>query len=354
MSLFKPQIEKLAAYKPPLEGRDPERYTLLDFNERTIPVGQHIKQALIDYINSDRLQMYPSYGDITQELARYCRVDEHQVMITNGSDQGIELIIRSVGGVGDEAIIPAPTFAIYGQVARVEGVVIKSPEYKKGQGYPLQDVLGAVTERTKIIVAASPNNPCGTSIENSAIEQLAKAAPNAAILVDECYFEYTRNSATDLLTEYNNVFITRTFSKTWGLPSLRFGYLLSSAENIARLLAMRGPYDINQLAVVAAKAALANPQYVDDYICEVMQESKPKLEAFLSQCNIEFWPTAANYILISPENPDALYEVLLGAGILVRPRVDSHGKKSLRVTFGTVQQTDHLLTVMAGFFSSNK
>lgn len=352
MSVFKPQIEQLAAYKPPLEGRDPARYTLLDFNERTIPVGDHIKQALVDFIHSDRLQMYPSYGDITEQLADYCQVQEPQVMITNGSDHGIELIIRAVGGVGDEAIIPGPTFAIYGQVATVEGMNIVAPDYRKGEGYPVQQVLAAITERTKVIVAASPNNPCGTAISNEQIAQLAKAASNAAILVDECYFEYTRTSATELLAQFDNIFITRTFSKTWGLPSLRFGYVLSTANNITRLLAMRGPYDINQLAVVAAKAALEKPEYVDDYIAEVMGQSKPKLEAFLAEHDIEFWPTTANYILTFPPQPEALKQALQAAGILVRPRVDSEGRQGLRITFGTLAQTQHLIQVMTDFFAS--
>lgn len=351
MSLFKSQIDELTAYKPPLEGRDPERYTLLDFNERTIPVADHIKSALIDYINGDRLQMYPAYGDITQKLARYCQVADSQVMITNGSDHGIELIVRGLGGVGDEAIIPGPTFAIYAQVAQVEGMTVVAPEYQKNAGYPIQSVLSAVTQRTKIIVAANPNNPCGTAITCQEIAQLAQAAPNAGILVDECYFEYTQHTAAELIDQFDNVFITRTFSKTWGIPSLRFGYILSAQQNIARLLAMRGPYDINQLAVVAAEAALAQPQYVARYVDEVMGSSKPALEQCLSQLGIDYWPTTANYILTFPDNPDALYQVLLQAGILVRPRTDSHGRKGLRITFGTLAQTRHLIETMTQYFA---
>ncbi|WP_317933083.1 histidinol-phosphate transaminase [Halioxenophilus sp. WMMB6] len=350
MKIFKPYLQALAAYKPPLEGRDPARFELLDFNERTIPVGEHIKQALIDYINSDRLQMYPSYGDICTQLAGYCGVQESQVMITNGSDHGIELIFRGLGGVGDQAIIPGPTFAIYSQVAKVEGMTIVAPEYTKAGGYPLAAVLAAITDNTKTIVAANPNNPCGTPISNEQIATLAEAAPQAGILVDECYFEYTRASAKELLDRYPNIFITRTFSKTWGLPSLRFGYILTAAENIEVLLAMRGPYDINQLAVVAAKAALANPEYVERYIDEVMGSSKPAVEAFLDKLGIDYWPTVANYVLMFPADPDGLYETLMQAGILVRPRVDNQGRKGLRVTFGTRAQTDKLLAVMTEYF----
>ncbi len=352
MSLFKQHITQLAAYKPPLEGRDPARYTLLDFNERTIPVGPHIKQALIDYINSDRLQMYPSYGGICASLAEYCLVAEDQVMITNGSDHGIELIIRALGGPGDEAIIPGPSFAIYSQVAQVEGLTIVAPNYRKNQGYPLQDVLAAVTDKTKLIIAANPNNPCGTPISNEQIAALAEAAPNAGILVDECYFEYSQMTAAPLLARYPNVLITRTFSKTWGIPSLRFGYILSNANNITALLAMRGPYDINQLAVVAAEAALKHPQYTRDYVREIMSESKPTLEAFLQEHQIDYWPSAANYVLVFPENADLVHQQLLEAGILVRPRQDSEGRKGLRVTVGTSEQTQQLLTTLTEIYQN--
>lgn len=346
MSLFKKHIQQMAAYKPPLEGRDPSRYVLLDFNERTIPVTKVIKQALVDYINSDRLQMYPSYGDICPRLADYCSVKESEVMITNGSDQGIELIIRSVAGSGDEAIIPGPTFAMYGQVAQAENVAIISPEYQRGEGYPLAEVIAAITAKTRVIVAANPNNPCGTPISSEQIEALAKAAPNAAILVDECYYEYTRATAAALIDRYPNIFITRTFSKTWGIPSLRFGYILSSESNINTLLAVRGPYDINQLAVVAARAALDNPQYVQDYIGEVMGESKARVEQCLTEQSIDYWPTVANYLLALPSNPDGLYDALMAKGILVRPRVDAQGNKALRITFGTRSQTDQLIDAL--------
>jgi histidinol-phosphate aminotransferase len=349
VTVIKPHIAQLAAYKPPLEGRDPDKFTLLDFNERTIPVAEPITQALLEYITSGRLQMYPSYGDIDQQLARYCGVSADQVMITNGSDHGIELIIRAVATSGSQAIIPGPTFAMYRQVATVEGMNIVAPEYEKGQGYPLAEVLAAITPATKLIVAASPNNPCGTPVTNAEIIALAEAAPDAAILVDECYYEYTQASATELINRYDNIFITRTFSKTWGIPSLRFGYIIAQANNVGPLTAMRGPYDINQLAVVAARAALANPESVNDYVREIMTVSKPALEAFLDAHDIEYWPSVANYILLFPKQPLELQAVLEQAGILVRPRSDSLNRVGLRVTIGTQAQTERFIAVVQKF-----
>ncbi|MEL7400137.1 MAG: aminotransferase class I/II-fold pyridoxal phosphate-dependent enzyme, partial [Pseudomonadota bacterium] len=128
MSIFKSHLDAMSAYVPPLEGRDPVQYTLLDFNERTVPVADHIREALSAFVDSGRLQMYPSYGDIAQRIAEYAGVLDGQVMITNGSDHGIELIIRSACEPGDEIIIPAPSFAMYGQVAGVENLVVVEPQ----------------------------------------------------------------------------------------------------------------------------------------------------------------------------------------------------------------------------------
>ena len=344
MSVIKRHITAMSPYKPPLEGRDPKTYALLDFNERTMPVSVAIKQALTDYIAQDRLQVYPSYSDIVPLLADYTGVSATQLMITNGSDQGIDLVFRAVAEPGLEAIIPGPTFAMYHQCAKVENLNIIEPQYHRDRGYPLDEVLSAISPKTAIIVVANPNNPCGTCLDSNAIVKLSNAAPHAAILVDECYFEYTRETFVPKLGTLNNVFITRTFSKTWGLPSLRFGYLISAADNIRALCNVRGPYDVNQLAVVAAKAALTHADDNQVYVDEVMNKAKPQLEAWLSENNIEHWPSSANFLWAFPPEAKALNDYFTDHGILVRPKY--YGENlGLRITIGTQAQVTQLIKV---------
>jgi histidinol-phosphate aminotransferase len=342
MSVIKKHITAMSAYKPPLEGRNPDAFTLLDFNERTIPVSEPIKKALRDYIESDRLQMYPSYGDIVERLAAYSGVLPEQLMITNGSDQGIDLIFRAVAEPGTQAIIPAPSFAMYDQCAKVEAMELIQPQYTPDAGYPLQEVLDAISSNTKIIVISNPNNPCGTMLPVDDVKVIARKAPQAAILVDECYFEYSQQSVCDAITALPNLFITRTFSKTWGIPSLRFAYLMSAQENIDALCNVRGPYDINQLAVVAATAALDNPEYTQAYVAEVMQEAKPLLESWLDEQGIMYWPSQANYVWCFPENAQLLGEHLQKQGFLVRPKAWNK-RLGLRITVGTIEQTQKLI-----------
>lgn len=342
MSVIKDHIVALSAYSPPLEGRSPDAYTLLDFNERTIPVVNSVRQALHDYIDAGRLQVYPAYGDIVSRLAEYSGVNAGQLMITNGSDQGIDLVFRAVATPDSEAIIPAPTFAMYHQCAKVEGMTLLEPRYTKESGYPLEEVLTSINPNTRMVVVSNPNNPCGTPVTKGQIEQILQAAPEAAVLVDECYFEYTQNTVVDLIDNYTNLFVTRTFSKTWGIPSLRFGYLISAEENIRGLCNIRGPYDINQLAVVAATAALDNPEEINTYIQEVMQHSKPLLEQWLDTQGIEYWSSVANYLWCFPYNPEAVNRILQSKGFLVRPKADGE-RLGLRVTIGTLEQTRALI-----------
>lgn len=345
-SILKAHIAAMSAYKPPLDGRDPDEHLLLDFNERTLPVSKAVERALIDYIASGRLQMYPAYGNVVDCIAEYCNVPAEQLMITNGSDQGIDLIIRSACTAGDEAIIPGPSFAMYAQCAKVESLRIIEPFYTKERGFPTEEVLSAITERTRLICIANPNNPSGTVVPKDEVLAIAKAAPTAAILVDECYFEYLGESVADAVSQYPNLLITRTFSKTWGIPSLRLGYVISHVDNIQALLNVRGPYDVNQLAIVAIRAALANLTDVTAYVDEVMLTSKPMLELFLSERGVEYWPSGANYIWTFPKDAGAVNEVLLNSGILVRPKADVDGRVGLRITLGTESQTRRLISVL--------
>ena len=346
MSIFKSHLSLMGAYEPPLDGRDPHTHLLLDFNERTLPVSNSITQALINYIQSDQLQVYPSYGNITEKIARYSHVENAQVMITNGSDQGIDLIIRSACSAGDEAIIPGPSFAMYTQCAKVENLCIIEPQYSREKGFPVQDVLDAITVNTRLIVIANPNNPCGTVVRRRDILTIARAAPKAAILVDECYFEYVNATVANAIIDYPNLVITRTFSKTWGLPSIRLGYIISHADNINALLNVRGPYDVNQFAAVAISAALDDPHYTHNYIHEVMDLSKPLLEAYLKQKGIDYWPGSANYLWTFPDNANEIEHHLRQHGILVRPKADNNGRLGLRITIGDQPQTEHLIKTL--------
>jgi histidinol-phosphate aminotransferase len=346
MSIFKAHIAAMSAYKPPLDGRNPQSHLLLDFNERTLPIAEVVQEALIAYIRSGRLQMYPAYGDTVDLIAAYCGVRADQLMITNGSDQGIDLIIRAACREGEEAIIPGPSFPIYTHCAKIENLKIIEPAYTREHGFPTDDVLAAITPATRLICFGNPNNPSGTVVSRTDIIRLLEAAPQATVLVDECYYEYFGETVCELVGTYPNLIITRTFSKTWGMPSLRLGYIIAHPDNIRALLNVRGPYDINQMAIIAIRAALEHPEYTHAYVAEVMREAKPMLERFLGEKGVDYWPSGANYLWIFPRDAEAVNRTLMQHNILVRPKADINHRPGLRITVGTLEQTERLISVL--------
>merc|ERR1712194_151938 len=281
-------------------------------------------------------------------IATNAGVREEECMFTNGSDQGIDLVVRCCCEKGSEAIIPQPTFAMYEQAALSEDLVIKRPHFDRVRGFPLEETLAMIGPKTSLVILSNPNNPTGTAIPKEDILTIARKAPNVAILVDERYYEYMAPESTvkDHIAEFPNIFVCRTFSKTWGFPSLRLGYVLSAGANIKALCCVRGPYDINQLTTVALDAALADSKYVWDFVEEVNKKAKPRFEAFLDKRGIKYWPSSANFVFCYVDDPQGLEKVLRGRKILVRPKKDAKGVEGLRVTIGTLEQMEKVIAVL--------
>jgi histidinol-phosphate aminotransferase len=237
---------------------------------------------------------------------------------------------------------------MFEQAAKAEGLVIKSPTFSREKGFPLAEILEMIGPQTSIVICCNPNNPTGTAIPREAILEIAEKAPHCAVLADECYYEFMPpgTSVKDEVARFPNLFVTRTFSKTWGFPSLRIGYVISAEANIRALNCVRGPYDVNQLASIAVKAALASQQYVTDFVKDLNERSMPAYLAFLESRGIEYWPTKANFVFCYFPEPAALEKKLCANDILVRPKKDAQGVLGLRVSLGTLEQTERLIALL--------
>ena len=345
--MVKERIKKMGHYKPPLEGRSFKNYLLLDFNERTVPPSQKVKEALKKFIDSERLQVYPEYRDLEIKIAQYAKVKPDQAMVTNGADQGIDIICRAHLDPGDKVIIPFPSFAMHYQSSGIQGAEILEPAYGVKDGlFPFKEVLNLLEDKkVKLIIICNPNNPLGTLTPIEEIEKILKKAKEKeiALLHDEACFDFCGVTIKDLIEKYDNLYIVRTFAKAFGLPSLRAGYILSQRKNIQELKKIRGPYDVNMFAKIAILAALEDPKYVENYIKEVMEKSKPKLEEFLKEKGIFFYQSSANFLLLRVANPRKLIENLKSKGILVRPKPAPDGKEAVRVTIGLLEDTEKFI-----------
>lgn len=342
-------VAEMSAYHPPLDGRVERDYLLLDFSESTQPPAPHVAEAIRAYVETGRLRLYPAYGRFQERLAAYAGVAPAQALLTNGSDSAIQLITHVLLEAGDEMVMARPGFFVTEACARSAGARVIAPEYPRADmAFPLEAVLAAVTPRTRLIVVVTPNNPTGTTASLAQIETILRAHPDVPVLVDEAYYEFCGQTAVPLLARHDNLVITRTFSKAFALAGLRLGYALSNPAFIAELSKVRIPYDVNSLAVVAAEAQLDRPQAWQAYVAEVVQRAKPRVERFLREHGVFFYPSAANFLLVRPDDARAAAEFLKAHDILVRPQrppVDD----CFRMSIGTVAEMQRFMEVWSRY-----
>ncbi|MCH8888362.1 MAG: aminotransferase class I/II-fold pyridoxal phosphate-dependent enzyme [SAR324 cluster bacterium] len=342
-------IREMKAYSPPLEGRTEGDFLLLDFSESTLPPPEGVREAIKAFLDGRGVQVYPSYSAFEKQLTAYARVAPGQLIVTNGSDSAIQLITSALLSPGDEMIMAKPGFAVIENCAVSIGAKVVSPLYRPPEmAFPLEDLLAAVTERTALIVIINPNNPTGSLVTVEQIESVLSAFPEVAVMVDEAYYEFSGLTAVPLLERYGNLVITRTFSKAFALAGLRLGYALSNPDFITQLHKLRNPYNVNMLAVVAAGAQLAAPEGWKAYVTEVMERAKPRVERFLSEHGVAYYPSGGNFLLVRPDDPQAAADYLRQHGILVRPQRPPV-EDTFRLSIGTAADMELFMEVFARY-----
>ena len=342
-------IANMGIYKPPLEGRNPKEYLLMDFNESPEPPPPSVGRALQDYLVEGNLHVYPHYGSFCEELGQYVGVSAAQLLLTNGSDQGIDVILRSMLDPGTNLVIAIPGFTMFKQTVDTIGADFIGAPYPADFAFPYEKVRQAVNPNTRVIVVINPNNPTGTSAPLEQVEALLKEFPDCAVLVDEAYYEFTGQTCLHLLNQYPNLVVLRTFSKAFAIPALRLGYVVAKEEFINELLKIRGPYDVNMAAIVAARALLQDPQPWKELVRHLMKEVKPTLENFFQENEIKFYPGEANFMLVEPKDGAGLaVNYLKDQGILVRP-MRPPLEKCFRINMRSIGETEKFMSVFKSY-----
>jgi len=214
-----------------------------------------------------------------------------------------------------------------------------------GMEFPLQEVLDAITPETRAVLLANPNNPTGTGISLLAIQRILHRARKAVVLVDEAYYEFCGVTAVGEIERVPNLFVSRTFSKVFGMAAMRLGCLFSHQANIAYLHKAQSPYSVNSLAVLAAQAAVEDTRYIESYVAEVLA-ARELLCFGLEQLGIRYVPSSANFVLGHfGERAIEVRDALRGQGILVRDR-SYEAPGCVRITVGTREQTRKLLAAL--------
>jgi len=340
MLIARKVVHNLKEYHPPLGGRSGLR---LDFNENSSGCSPRVLDAL-SRINGDLLSKYPEREPVEAIAAEFLGLQPEQVLLTNGVDEGIHLICETYLEPGDEALIVVPTFSMYEIYALATGASVLAIPARRNFEFPSAAVLAATSKQTKLIAIANPNNPTGKVVPRERLIDIIENAPDAAILIDEAYFEFYGQTVMDLIDKYENLFIARTFSKAFGLAGFRLGILAGCAEQMRLVRRVSSPYNVNGVALACLPEALADREYVAGYSAEV-RTGRRRLEDEFASLGIPYWPSQANFVLARfGEFRKPFVDAMRSRGILVRDRNSDPGCEScVRITVGTNEQTDRLL-----------
>jgi len=336
-------VQKLQSYHPPLAGRLGLR---LDFNENTVGCSPRVL-ARMRTLDAEALARYPDREPVEREVARFLGLDAAQLLLTNGVDEAIHLLCSTYLDAGDEAIIVVPTFAMYSLLAQAEGARVVEIRSGPDFGFPAEALRKKISPRTRLIAVANPNNPTGAAVSEEILLQIAEAAPHAALLVDEAYFEFHGETLLTQPERPSNIIVARTFSKAYGLAGLRIGVLVGEATQMAMVRRVASPYNVNAVALAVLPEALEDTAYVDRYSAEV-RRNRCVLEQELGALGLHYWPSRGNFVLVrvGPAHKEFVRS-LRNRGILVRDRDSDPGcEGAVRLTVGSDAHTQTLVAAL--------
>ena len=334
-------VLKMAPYSPPTAGRADK--LRLDFNENTVGASPKVLEFLREKLTEASLAVYPEYGEIKQELAEFFGVETDDFILTNGTDEAIQVLINTYVDDGDEVLLLKPSYAMYRFYAEVAGARIREVPYREEKlAFPLEELIDAVHPSTRAILIANPNNPTGTGTSRAGIERILEQASGAAVLIDEAYFEFCGVTALPLLNDYPNLFVSRTFSKVYGMAAMRLGCMFSQSGNVDFLHKAQSPYSVNTVATLAAHAAIQDKTYIEKYATEVLA-ARELLYVGLEKLAIPYYESKANFVLFQAgARAIPLRDELRRRGVLVRDR-SYEIPGCVRVTVGTRDQVRRFL-----------
>ena len=341
-------VRTLKEYHPPLGNRIGLR---LDFNENTAGCSARVLERLRQ-INGEDLARYPVRDQGEQTVAAHFGVSPTEVLLTNGTDEAIHLVCETYLGEGDEALIVIPTFAMFEIYAAATGAKVISIPAADNFEFPTDAVIAAITPRTRFIAVANPNNPTGAFVSIRDLTRIAEAAPDTALLIDEAYCHFARETAAPKWREFPNLFVSRTFSKVYGMAGLRIGVLMGNIEQMKMLRRASSPYNLNSVALACLPEALGDEEFVSNYVAQALQ-GRSELESELEAWNVRYWPSRANFVLLYlADRCKPFIEQMRERGILIRDRSADYGcKDCVRITVGIREHNERMLSALREVFA---
>ncbi len=307
-------------YRPTLARNNRERFICMDKNEPPYSAFEIVDGILTDD-DIKSLRIYPDLYELYEKLAEFSKINIEQLLITNGSEQAIEFVFRVFLEENDEVVYLNPSFAMFDVFAYQQKANVKYIEFENDISISIGKVLGFITHSTKLFVLANPNNPTGTAFNLNELKQIANHTKNTntIFLLDEAYFHFYNIDSVSLVNEFNNIIITRTFSKALGIAGARVGYAISNSKNIELLRKLKPIDEINQLSNILAKKILDNIEMILEKNVKQVKKWKEIFKTTIFK-NIQYIDTEGNFILLKSNSYRTHKELFLNNKIL--PKMD--------------------------------
>lgn len=339
------KLDSINEYKPSKRVFGDE-VKKLDWNECNLSFDENFYKILSSSLSNIKFTEYPNIhnDELLKSLSNYCQVDEKHVQIFNGSDSALHYIFATFLNEDTKVLIYYPNYSqietyikLYSNHLYYSNIIdpFKSHEYDFSQ-----------IKNHDVIYLSNPNNPTGVCIEPKIIEGIVKNNPNKLFIIDEAYYEFSKKSCTYLTSKYNNIIVTRTFSKAFSLASIRLGYICAGEDLINQINKIRNTKEVNSFAQVLGLAALNNIEYINDRVNLTIQ-NREKFQKILEQNGIEYINSDSNFILMRINNSQSIVDKLYKENILVRDRSMFDGfDNTIRITIGDWEDMEKIIKII--------
>ncbi|MGQ4275799.1 histidinol-phosphate transaminase [Pseudidiomarina sp. E22-M8] len=319
-------------------------------NENPLGLSSKVRAALQETLSG--LARYPDANGfyLKSKLAKKFSLETAQITLGNGSNDVLELVARTFVNAGHEVIFSQHAFVVYPLVTQAigaRGIAVAAKDY----GHDLDAMLAAITDKTRMIFVANPNNPTGTFLSTEALQSfISQVPPKVLIILDEAYSEYVaeheRSPSFEWVAQHPNLIVTRTFSKAYGLAGLRAGYAVSHPDVADLMNRARQPFNMNSLSLRAAEVALDDTDYLQQSVA-VNAAGMEQLIEFCESTKLNYIPSHGNFLTIEVgDNAGELYQQLLHEGVIVRPVAGYELPRHLRVSIGLPEENEAFIRAM--------
>lgn len=320
----------------------------LNQNESPFDVPEQLKKEILSRLENVSWNRYPACNAarIIKALSRYTNLSDDCIFVGNGSNEILQAIFSATCEQTDPVVFVSPGYSVFSRLAQILRLRVTTVPLLEDFRF---DVTALMKEaaRARLVVLATPNNPTGTTLSLKEIEAIT-ACSNGVVVIDEAYYEFNKITAQVLLKTYNNLIITRTFSKAFGLAGLRLGYLLTQPENAREIEKARLPFSVGIFQQIAGEVLLGNSDVLDRVIQEIIDERERIFSLLRALPGITPIPSSANFILFHVEgmSAEAVFKTLYKKGVLIRHFNSERINKMLRVTIGKPAENDVFISCL--------